>query len=463
MQFLRCDSCGKPLGEGALGRGDASKRGELLICRNCLRLEEAGATLPISPPEDRALLWQKHSRNEARGLDTEPLPNTEHLEAIPNRPSSQRASSARAVASAQDGELIDILLNDNTRLRGRVHRNARGKLVIYEEPSSTKSIVPPSQTRASQRSSARLPHSKQSSASGIQLPSRRSNPARAMTPAENAAHALPTGAKKGNSPLLGAAILLLIIVVPAFAVSLYNMIENSKLAEQLKLERDEAAMRLEEAKAQRNRPIDRSGLSAEQRRNSRVATPTDEELEAAKRDQAARREREAGTPELDPARPLPLSSEAQEHLNTMERNLARPLLNTDGLGSDDLGTRLIALREIAKRRAVSAASAVVILLESPHAVERQLAASVLGELAWYPANQTLSDMAQLDPVVGVRNAAQRSLAQLGGNLTSLDLAEFTEAELENLRNALIEEGGQEGALKLIEREMDRRKNADPVE
>ena|GEM_PF-6656304 len=439
-----------------------------MICRTCLHREENGIKLPISPPADRALLWRPRDDAAGEGLDTEPLPNTEHLESISQASRRESRTAARA-SDVRDDELCDIVLNDNTRLRGRLHRSACGKLVIYEEPSSTSPLHARPAARASSERSPQLAQRPsvareatssaklhpRASAKKAALPSRRALPARAMSAAENSALALPAHGARRSSPLLVAALVLLVIVTPAFIISLYNMIENSSIADQLRAERNRAQMELDRERQKPKLILDSDGAGFK----PMPEIGYDEQGVAGDSpgSEAKQSATEKGAKPISSA-PIPLSDAAQRDLRSMDASLARPMLERDALGSEDLGTRLLALRDIARQRATSASAAVMHLLKSPHDAERQLAASVLGELAWYPARADLESLAQMDPAHGVRMAAARSLAKLGGDITTVQLAEFTRDELERLQINLRAAGhdAESESMRMIERELQKR-------
>src|SRR5690606_34427611 len=97
MELLRWDSCGRPLSEGAVRRGDAERRGVLLACRTCLAVEAGGQRLPVDENSPNARAWDQWYASQDASTDTEPTRTIEPEFPLPPASSSNgKASSAPA-------------------------------------------------------------------------------------------------------------------------------------------------------------------------------------------------------------------------------------------------------------------------------------------------------------------------------------------------------------------------------
>ena len=402
MDILRCDSCAKPLGEGAVGRAEAFRRdSDLLLCRACVEMEGRGHSLPIAPPPEALSKWARLRRVDSEKIATDPV--------------------------LLDGQQCIIELADGTRVEGRVVKAPGMSPTIRQIAPAP---VRPSPQRQSltdkQPFTPSMPAAKQRPRIPVlgkrPLAERRPLAARTDVPAARV--------NKGiRSPYALSAILLMTIVLPAFALSLYMALlsqdENNELHRQLEKAKLEAAQR---PNGVRN-PIvgDPAGNSDEPgvARGTVVAHSPD----------ISKPETPSAVVALTPA-VLALPLEVRDQLRKKEQDIAAPVVAR--LASNDRGERLLAIADAIRLRAAGAAAAIRALASSDDACERQLAASALGELRDIGADtrELLGRMANTDPSPEVQIAARRALTRLDGDTWDFDLAGFSTEELKMLERAL---------------------------
>ena len=368
MEFLRCDSCSKPLGEGAVGRGEATRRGKLVICKSC---DES-----VGTPE----------KTESTSETSLTL---------------QCSSCGCAISN------IDLL-------EGRGFRLPTGTLCLKCLPGES-----------SKKSSARLPAAPRKQAKSLP---RRSSVSSSRLPQIDA----ETSQKR--SPLATPAWLVMLVVLPAFGISLYTAITSQSERNELIEERNRIAERLQSELDKDNSPAPRSNEPLDQ-----YEPPT---------------EVKKPEPETQPETGLP--EDLRQAIISYEIELARPLIKQ--LESEDITDRLDALGRIITQRAIGATKAVRTMTRSQHQAERQLAARALGVLEDRESITTLDDMARGDDSADVRAAARHALVMLNvpGIPLDVDLAGYTLNELRDLEVVLARDGESDKALGLIRKAIEER-------
>jgi len=410
MKLLRCDSCGRPLPEGAVRRGEAVERGGLLVCASCLAREDEGFRLPVNVIEDnreRFEAWYA-SAAEARepgdddtdiGLETSPI--------------------------GEDTDVIDPL--ESSR-----HAQATSVKPLGRADVGIGAVGPKP---------------------GVVLPSRRSSVAASAFGGPANSRSYPEYGDRvqtSKSPYMIAAVVLLAILTPAFAVALWLAIgaHAGRADYQAELERERTA-----ALASRD----------EQFKTLHELHVRTLEAEKAKlQAQLAAKVGEGGvpTPTVSPANSptvptIPgLSDATRKALSEQERELGdriRPRLR-----AITPGERMVGLTEVIRWRAVDCIPDIRPLLASEFSPERMLAAEALGKLGDRESLAALRRMSEADKVVECREVARFAIAWITGDYTQLDLARLSTPELTQLANTLSDDPSHVDALRLVVAELRRR-------
>lgn len=446
MQILRCDSCGKPLGEGAFGRGDAARRDDFVICSTCLTLETNGRTLPIDPPEGAARRWKR-----AAGSDSDPITTD--------------------IADAETHPLAaecEVEIEGEGSLRGRLTVDESGRRVIVLDSAAPIASARSSQPRlpaagslrtaasvgssqASAKSSARqakfesdaleLPAVARSAKAPPSIPSRRTSPTR-RAGADLAALPQDTTIKRGSGVLLTISIIGMVV---AGYFAMLAQAENRRWSHAYEEDVAKLGERVNELQRRvEDRPIvPRSNIPD----NTGQADPKSAEGSTSPSGVGSAR-----TPaSSEPNAPIDLST-----FHSEEALLAQPLITK--LQSPDAGARLIALRDVIQQRSIGARQAVRECLKSTEDAERELASHALGELRDNSVDTmlTLIQIASQDRSERVRQAAQRSLALLQPDGMPSDLTGWESGELRELLEYGKANGYAASWQRSIEEELKRR-------
>lgn len=235
-----------------------------------------------------------------------------------------------------------------------------------------------------------------------------------------------------------AAWLLMLVVLPAFGISLFTAIDAQDERNEIEKARADLERRVKEQETKPQKPV----RPNEPKPVSNIPPP--EPI------------RNEPKPPLEPANDFSLPAEARKLLLDHEVELARPLV--ERLQSEDVGARLAALSVVMRERAIGAAHAVRELLKSEHPAERQMAATTLGALGDGEAILALERAAENDEVTEVRLAARRALTAMAapGAPMEIDLAGQTLDELRRMEAILAKDASRKDALELVRKAIEGR-------
>jgi hypothetical protein len=396
LQF--CDSCGKPLSEGAIARGDAIERtsahGESeLICSVCIAAEQkAAAQAPEPAPEAKATTGplgeyqQKVWNCEECGI---PVNALDLIEGRASRVGGQLICSRCLPVSGRAGAAPTPAPKPTPRAAPQPAK-----------PLPVKPRAMPSSTRPSQRAAESF---------------------------------IAAAGKEQRRPILP--IVLFAIVLPMFGLSVYFAIMsqqklNEVIAERERtedIERDiESDMK---ARQDRERRADIPPLQINGNTNTNGTQPARPDTPPEDNEPAPEPERPRDT-EL---RPQGIPADVAQELVQIERELAAPVITK--LQSERISEVWEGLITAGSRRLVAARPHVRALLADKDDDTRVLACRVAGMLNDREALTTLSRMAEFDPDEQVRIEARQALNRMTG-VASREVADMTEAELESLLREL---------------------------
>lgn len=386
LQF--CDKCGRPLSEGCIARGEAVDRDGELVCASCLANERTKSAV-------------RAAESDVGQETTGPLGHYEQA--------VWGCESCGIPVTA-----LDLIEGRGSRVGGML-RCSRCAPIAKKAPE-----VPKAEPKPTAPARPSLPRSAPSIPRAAQTPRVLSTP-RHSTAAAN--QFLAEAKSEQKRPILP--IVMIAIVLPMFAVSLYFAITS-----QQKL--NEAMGRQANAQVGTGEPTDR--------RNQRPREELNPEPLSGGPDDTP--------PEVKPpledtnpptARPLPPG--VMDDLIAIENELAEPAIAK--LQSKNLGEVWEALIEIGSRRLIAARPYVRALLRDPDDKTRALACRVAGMLNDKEALPTLNRMLELDPDDDVKVEARKARDRMTGEATR-ELRDMTDAELQEM-------------LADIQRELDRRR------
>ncbi len=380
MELLRCDSCGRPLSEGALRRGDAERRGVLLACRTCLAVEAGGQRLPVDENSPNARAWEQWYASQGAQTDTEPTRVIEPE--FPRKPA------------------------------GASHNGSASKPPVP--------VLPKPRSNRDRKITAKLPAAR---------------PREAASPVAAAAQV--------RSPFMLAAMILLAVVLPAFAVSLWIAISGQGEQQRLRGELELAKARTLDERGEFHRRINMlEGRLTEIERAARQQPAS--QPQHAQPPAPAPSNQPAPPPTAPPPEPTasrsvlptePLSDAEREQLDGHEQELAKQL--TMGLvEATSPAARMLILGDVMTHRAIAAASSVRVFLKSAHSGERAMAAIVLGMLGDREALEQLRAIAGADEVREVRGAATEAINRISGRAPPDGLRSISDQSLQELEAQL---------------------------
>ncbi|MCA8938777.1 MAG: hypothetical protein KDB07_03150, partial [Planctomycetes bacterium] len=337
LELLRCDSCNKPLGDGALKRGDASDRGGVIVCASCEALEAKGYALPISPSaEGKAKFKNFHAKLHESAIyrikdaETAPLDDEPDTEPLPQPVSDAvqvvgpdgKALSARVVRAA-DGSMRVELVGDAALLP-----RTRPSPSSPQSPSKAKrkdhDTEPTAPIQAA--ASARLPAPRQASRAAL---------ARRIDIETQAA-------KRARGFSTTAALLFLGVVLSSLGFAIYIALDTQRKA-------NEAQLRADDNKSeQAPRTFNQVPLP-----DKTSAQPVGNQSE----------ERASDAPKAT-SFPVELPKALENELGMRESAIAAPIIEM--LSSNDLDTRLNGIAQAMRDVAVAAAPHIQGQLQSEH-------------------------------------------------------------------------------------------------
>lgn len=378
MQLTVCDECARPLSEGAVARGDAEQIGERLICAKCLPRVKAKQPGPTTSEDTGALADYQQAvwHCDSCGI---PVNALDLIEGRANR----------------DGKRV-------TCSRCRPTTNAP-----VEAAPSTAAAKPEAPTPAPKAAVSRRAPLKPA-----KLPTTRS-------PADSpvARELIKGSERESRFPVLP--VLILAIVLPIFALSVYMAIRSQERLAEMAAARD-------------NQPANEAYKPVEYDDPEPVTPynpPANDEADP--------------TPE-DP--PQPIGPRATEDfvkgLADIEVKLARPVV--EKLQSAELATVWEGLIQAGSRRLIATRPHVRRLLADQDEQTRVLACRVCALLQDQEAVGDLRRMASEDPSEMVRTEAHKARTMLSGK-ASRELSDMTLGELEE-------------HLRDLQREIERRKS-----
>lgn len=386
LQF--CDKCGRPLSEGCIARGEAVDRDGELVCSSCLASERTKSAVQAA-------------ENEAGQEITGPLGHYEQA--------VWGCESCGIPVTA-----LDLIEGRGSRVGGML-RCSRCAPIAKKAPEARQA-----EPEAAAPARPAIPRPAPS------LPRAAQTPRISSTPRHSAAAAnqfLAEAKSEQKRPILP--IVMIAIVLPMFAVSLYFAITS-----QQKL--NEAMGKQANTQASTDEPTDR--------RNQR---PRDE-LNPEPLNKAPSNNTPEITPPPEGANPpsiRPLPPGVMDDLIAIENELAEPAIAK--LQSKNLGEVWEGLIEVGSRRLIAAHPYVRALLRDPDDKTRALACRVTGMLNDKEALPILNRMLELDPDENVRVEARKARDRMTGEATR-ELRDMTDAELEEM-------------LADLQRELDRRR------
>lgn len=373
LQF--CDKCGRPLSEGAIARGEAVERDGETVCSNCV------AKQPVRTPEA-----------------AEPGPLGEYHSAV------WHCEGCGIPVTA-----LDLIEGRASRLGG-VLSCSRCTAARKDSTAETERRVlpkPPAEPRPLPiRPAASLP---------------RVMPAATRPQPTRAAEEFVAGARQDQRrPILP--IVLIIIVLPMFAVSLWFAVTSQQRLNEMAAERGNQAQDRGQPLPQRsNRPRDAEppiddNPGGEEPPDNRPTDPTP-------------------TP-AQPDAPIPLAADVADDLVAIENELAAPVIAN--LQSTDLGEVWDGLIEAGSRRLIATRPYVRALLGVQDDETRVIACRVCAMLDDKLALPELTRLADADPSEAVATEARKARDRLTGQSTR-EVRDMTDAELEKLVKELQEE------------------------
>ncbi|MCC7509119.1 MAG: hypothetical protein IT464_07065 [Planctomycetes bacterium] len=372
LQF--CDKCGRPLSEGAIARGEAVERDGETICSNCV------AKQPVRTPEA-----------------AEPGPLGEYHSAV------WHCEGCGIPVTA-----LDLIEGRASRLGG-VLSCSRCTAARKDPTAETERRVLPKPPAMPARPAESLP---------------RVMPAATRPQPTRAAEEFVAGARQDQRrPILP--IVLIIIVLPMFAVSLWFAVTSQQRLNEMAAERGNQS-------PDRGQPTQRSNRVRDA--GPPADTPTGENPGGEKPPD----NRPTGpTPApAQPDAPIPLAADVADDLVAIENELAAPVIAK--LQSTDLGQVWDGLIEAGSRRLIATRPYVRALLGVQDDETRVIACRVCAMLDDKLALPELTRLADSDPSEAVATEARKARDRLTGQSTR-EVRDMTDAELEKLVKELQEE------------------------
>lgn len=396
-------------------RGEAVARGELLVCAACLRHEAEGIRLPVNVIENNQVRFEAWYAAEAAAKHV-PGSHSTGPEDLETSPLGEDTDTIDPLAASRQSKAV-----------------AAAPSELHVTPVPARKNVP-------------MP--------GVKLPKRRPPMASLAEAGDPAGHGAPVVAvgQPQRSPYLIAAIILLAVLTPAFAVSLWLAIGAQVGREELMADLERSR---QEAKASRDEQL-RSlyelhlrSLEAERARANGGRTAEDPVS-----DGIDPRPQEQPAVVVPNAAPMGLSASTREALEAQEVQLADRI--RPGLKAETRGERMVAMAEAIRWRAVGCIPDIRPMLKSQDLAERMLAADALGKLGDKESLVLLRSLAAMDPEPEGRVAARTAIAWITGEYTQLDLGRLSTPELDQLRRTIAGDPTHEDALRLVEAELRRR-------
>lgn len=390
-------------------------RGELLVCAGCLRHEAEGIRLPVNVIENNQVRFEAWYAAEAAAKHV-PGSHSTGPEDLETSPLGEDTDAIDPLAASRQSKAV-----------------VAGTSAVHGTPVPARKILP---------------------VRGVKLPKRRPPLATLAVADEMAGQGAPVGAlgQPQRSPYLIAAIILLAVLTPAFAVSLWLAIGAQVGREELMAEVERSR---QEAKASRDEQL-RSlyelhlrSLEAERARAS-GGRPADHPSGGGGDSQP----QEQPAAVVPKAAPVGLSASTREALEAQEVQLAERI--RPGLRAETRGERMVAMAEAIRWRAVGCIPDIRPMLKSQDLAERMLAADALGKLGDKESLVLLRSLAAVDPEPEGRVAARTAIAWITGEYTQLDLGRLSTPELDQLRRTITGDPTHEDALRLVEAELRRR-------
>lgn len=376
LQF--CDKCGRPLSEGAIARGEAVERDGETICSNCV------AKQPVRAPET-----------------AEPGPLGEYHSAVWHCEGCGIPVTALDLIEGRASRLGGVL-SCSRCTAARKDSTAETERRVLPKPPAEPRPVPI-------RPAASLP---------------RVMPAATRPQPTRAAEEFVAGARQDQRrPILP--IVLIIIVLPMFAVSLWFAVTSQQRLNEMAAERGNQAQDRGQPPPRGNRPRD--------------AEPPIEDNSGDNPGGEKPPDNRPTDPPPAPARPdapIPLAADVADDLVAIENELAAPVIAK--LQSTDLGQVWDGLIEAGSRRLIATRPYVRALLGVQDDETRVIACRVCAMLDDKLALPELTRLADADPSEAVATEARKARDRLTGQSTR-EVRDMTDAELEKLVKDLQEE------------------------